>query len=190
MADLLLALQSTLSITLPGAFTVHFQLDPLERESAAILSTQLITPLLGLSASLLGLLKDEISDPSALVAKVQGAIDGSGTAEYNQEGRACNTLFRIGGSSMLKRWTEKSARGSKAKELSESFCVAVHVLLQLTGPFMSYSTRHAITSCNLPLPRPFLLCCHLSRRPRLLRTCSSTPSFVSGQRQGTTDAQP
>lgn len=94
-------------------------LDPLERESAAVLSAQLITPLLGLSASLLGLLKDEFADASTLVAKVQGAIDGSGTSEYNQSGRACNTLFRIGGSSMLKRWAEKAKKGPRAKEFSE-----------------------------------------------------------------------
>jgi hypothetical protein len=75
--------------------------------------------LLGLSTSLVGLLKEASSAQPALISKVQDALDASGTAEYNQEGRACNTLLRNGGGSMMKRWAQKSRKGHKAKDLGE-----------------------------------------------------------------------
>lgn len=111
--------QAILTVSLPSSFTIQFVLDSLDDGSGPFLASQLITPLLGLSTSLVGLLKEESSAQPDLLAKVQDALDATGTAEYNQEGRACNTLLRNGGGGMMQRWAQRSRRGQKAKELGE-----------------------------------------------------------------------
>ncbi|ORY48420.1 hypothetical protein BCR35DRAFT_336132 [Leucosporidium creatinivorum] len=148
--------EAILTVSLPSSFTIQFPLDSLEAGSGPFLASQLVTPLLGLSASLVGLLKEESSAQPALASKVQDALDASGTAEYNQEGRSCNTLLRNGGGSMMKRWAQKSRRGQKAKDLEPvSFSTSSSSLSRpALTPQPSASTSNLRDRRRSPSPPP------------------------------------
>lgn len=93
---------------------------------------QLVKPLLGLSSSLLGLLKSAASDKASLASQLESAIDRDGAADFRQEGRACNRLFQGGASSMLRRWEQVSSKGPKARNLGARRPSRVHLRTLLT----------------------------------------------------------
>lgn len=94
-----------------------FDLDQLAGNLTSFILVQLVKPLLGLSSSLLGLLKSAASDKASLASQLESAIDRDGGADFRQEGRACNQLFQGGASTMLRRWEQVSSKGPKAKNL-------------------------------------------------------------------------
>ncbi|KAK4051912.1 hypothetical protein OIV83_002617 [Microbotryomycetes sp. JL201] len=102
---------NTLHVTLSTGLALHFELDSMEDKAAACLATQLVVPLLGLSSALLGLLKDLIADKDELCKQIEDAVDASGSVERNTGGRACKTFFKVGGASILRRWSERKQRG-------------------------------------------------------------------------------
>ncbi|GAA5885284.1 hypothetical protein JCM16303_005986 [Sporobolomyces ruberrimus] len=101
-------------VTLPSETVFRFVLFKLETESAQVLASHLIQPLLGTSSALLSLLRQDTTNEEALVAKLEPAIDSSGRAERLSQGKNCSIFFRVGGAGLLKRW-EQSLINPKTK---------------------------------------------------------------------------
>ncbi|BGP38780.1 hypothetical protein JCM10450v2_002734 [Rhodotorula kratochvilovae] len=110
------AFEHIISISLPGSFTMRFLASSLEHQSASALASHLVTPLLGVCSSLLALLREQSTDDAALLQRVEKAIDGSGTAERMDEGRAGRRFMSVGGPALLGRWVQRSL-GAKEKDL-------------------------------------------------------------------------
>ncbi|GAA5984933.1 hypothetical protein JCM5350_000067 [Sporobolomyces pararoseus] len=110
------AFEQFIDITLPSETVFRFVLFKLETESAQILASHLIQPLLGTSTALLSLLRQDTPLEKELVAKLEPAIDSSGRAERLSQGKNCSTFFRVGGAGLLKRW-EQSTLNANTKKL-------------------------------------------------------------------------
>ncbi|GAA5950176.1 hypothetical protein JCM3765_004228 [Sporobolomyces pararoseus] len=104
-----------IDITLPSETVFRFVLFKLETESAQILASHLIQPLIGTSTALLSLLRQDTPQEKELIAKLEPAIDSLGRAERLSQGKNCSTFFKVGGAGLLKRW-EQSMINSNPKK--------------------------------------------------------------------------
>ncbi|GAA6027908.1 hypothetical protein JCM8097_001776 [Rhodosporidiobolus ruineniae] len=105
-----------LKLTVKNRFTFTFVTDSLGPNSAAVLATHLITPLLGTTASLLSLLQKTVPDEEALRRGIQEEVDASGDVERRDEGRAVSRFMKLGGSRMVSRWVKRSL-GAKEDDI-------------------------------------------------------------------------
>ncbi|GAA5950105.1 hypothetical protein JCM3765_004198 [Sporobolomyces pararoseus] len=97
-----------IDISLPSETVFRFVLFKLETESAQILASHLIQPLIGTSTALLSLLRQDTPQENDLIAKLEPAIDSSGRAERLSQGKNCSTFFKVGGAGLLKRWEQST----------------------------------------------------------------------------------
>ncbi|TNY24565.1 hypothetical protein DMC30DRAFT_112458 [Rhodotorula diobovata] len=102
------AFEHIVSISLPNSFTFRFLTTSLSHQSSPALASHLVHPLLGLCSSLLALLRDASTDDAELLQRLERAVDGSGTAERIERGRAGKRFGSVGGPGLLRRWVQRS----------------------------------------------------------------------------------
>lgn len=127
--------QHIVTITLPGSFSFRFICDPLHTAAAACISTHLLVPLLGISSSLLSMVKEE--DTKAL----SEAVDASAKAKRLKEGRATRIFFDVGATAMG-RWVQ-AHKGVKERDRSASFSLSHSKLHDTYLLVCAYSPNHA-----------------------------------------------
>ncbi|GAA5934892.1 hypothetical protein JCM3775_001668 [Rhodotorula graminis] len=143
------AFEHIVSVTVPSSFTVRFLTTSLEHQSSPALAAHLVAPLLGVCSSLLALLRDASTDDADLLRRVETAIDGSGTAERMQEGRAARRFMGVGGPALLGRWVQRSL-GAKEKDLQP---VTLSLPTRSSTRLFSPSTSTSASQAAAP-PRP------------------------------------
>ncbi|GAA5838988.1 hypothetical protein JCM3766R1_004549 [Sporobolomyces carnicolor] len=178
-----------IDITLPSATQFRFVLFKLETESAQILATHLIEPLLGTSSALLSLVRHDTPEETDLVTKLEPAIDASGRAERLSPGKNCSTFFRVGGAGLLKRW-EQSVMNAKTKRNDP-----LQLSLPAPRPAQSRSVGRAETisrtpATNEPLAGPSRGDDSPSKQSRLASKMLDHRSKTAGEKVGWEDSQP
>ncbi|GAA6017871.1 hypothetical protein JCM11491_001199 [Sporobolomyces phaffii] len=180
--------QQFVDVTLPSETVFRFVVFKLEAESAQILASHLIQPLLGTSTALLSLLRHETPDEKDLVAKLEPAIDSSGRAERLSEGTSCSTFFRVGGAGVLKRW-EQSMTNVKLKRNDP-----LQLSLPAPSPRKKASQPPAEPSSRVECPpsasSPPTASLSPSKRTGLASKMLDHRSKSAGERVGWDDSQP
>ncbi|BGP14755.1 hypothetical protein JCM10213_004306 [Rhodosporidiobolus nylandii] len=101
------AFEHFITVSVPG-FTIRFMTTSLEQRSASVLAAHLLNPLLGVTSSLLAVLRDVVGDDDALHKRIASAVDSSGQAERYKEGNSVKRWTEIGGAGLVTRWVQRT----------------------------------------------------------------------------------